>query len=107
MPVTYPAPPPTISGDFETISRFLAQPTLIQRALRTLGEQRFIGDVVLSGRASSSGGAVLYEQNESIFTDRDPESIDPSGDFPRSTVGTGPALISSVKKWGLDVPVSD
>lgn len=107
MPVTYPAPPPTISGDFETISRFLNTPTLIQRELRTIGQNRFIGDVVLSGRAPASGGAVLYEQNESIFTDRDPESIEPSGDFPKSPVGTGPALISSVKKWGLDVPVSD
>ena len=35
MPYTYPPPAPSISGDTVTISRFLQNPTLVARRLRT------------------------------------------------------------------------
>jgi hypothetical protein len=89
-----------------TINQFLDSPTRVERALRTLVEQRFISDVLLAGRASPSGGSIMYEQNESIYADRQTlEAIQPGGEFPVTTVGLGPALISSVSKWGLDTPV--
>lgn len=107
--VTYPAlPAPSVLSDGTlTISRFLNTPTLIQRRLRTLAENRFIGDVLLSGRAPSAGGAVQYEQNESIFPDRPVEAVEPGAMYPTSTVGRGPSLISAVRKWGLDAIVTD
>ena len=49
MAVLYPPAQPSISGDVVTISRFLNNPTLVARRLRTLAEQRFISDVLLSG----------------------------------------------------------
>lgn len=107
MPITYPAPPPSISGDTISIDRFLQQPTYFERALRTIAQNRFIGDVLLSGRGQATGGAVIYEQNESIFTDRPVESVEPLSAFPLTTVGAGPALIAAVKKWGQDTMVSD
>ena len=107
MPITYPASAPTLSGDIESINRFLNSPTLIQRALRTIAQQRFIGDFVLSGRGDSSGGAVLYEQNESIYPDRSAEAVEPGAQFPTTTVGTGPGLIAAIKKWGLDTIVTE
>jgi hypothetical protein len=61
MGYTYPAPAPTISGDIVTISRFLNNPTLIARRLRTLLEQRYIADALLTGRFNVEGGAVQYE----------------------------------------------
>jgi hypothetical protein len=51
MPYTYPPAAPTLSGDVETISRFLNSPTLVARRLRTLAEQRYIADTLLSGRS--------------------------------------------------------
>lgn len=105
--VTYPPPPPTISGDFETISRFLNTPTLVQRYLRTVAQNRFIGDVLLPNAVPANGGAVLYEQTESIFPDRAAEAVAPGTRFPTSTVGTGPAAIAAVKKWGLQAIVTD
>jgi hypothetical protein len=72
MPYTYPPHAPTLSGDVETINRFLASPTLVSRALRTLAQQRYISDSVLSQRFQVSGGAVLYETGESIFTSDNP-----------------------------------
>lgn len=107
MPYTYPPAAPTITGDVEQISRFLNSPTLVARRLRTLLEQRFIGDVLLSSRAPVEGGAILYEQNETIFTDRAVEAVAPGSEYPVTTVSTGPAQIAKVIKWGQDTFVTD
>lgn len=107
MPITYPPVAPTISGDVLTINRFLASPTLIQRRLNTLAQQRFIADVILSGRYPAAGGAVLYEQTENIFPTRAAEAVEPGSSFPLTNIGTGPALVSAVRKWGLDSLVTD
>lgn len=108
MPITYPPTPPTLVGDVETINRFLQSPTQVQRALNTLAQQRFIADVVFSGRVPASGGAVLYEQSESIYPDQlANQSINPGTEYPLTGVGTGPAAIAAVKKWGLDAIVTD
>ena len=107
MPFTYPAPPPTIAGDLVTISRFLNSPTLIARRLRTLAEQRFISDALLTGRYEVVGGAVQFEQNESIFVDRAALSVAPGSSYPRSGLSEGAAQIAKVDKWGVDAPVTD
>lgn len=107
MPVTYPPAAPTISGDIETISRFLNTPTLVQRALRSLAENAFIADTILSNTVAASGGAILYEQSESIFADQVPNAVAPGAEFPLSTVGTGPAVLAAVQKWGMDTLVTD
>lgn len=109
VPISYSYPPvaPTISGDFETISRFLNAPTLVARRLRTLIQQRFIGDVLLSSRVPAEGGAILYEQNEGIYTDRAVEAVSPGSEYPVTTVSNGPAQIAKVVKWGQDSFVTD
>lgn len=107
MPYFYPPVAPTLSGDTLSISRFLQSPTLITRRLRTLAENRFIADVLLQGRYNATGGAVLFEQNESIFPGRSAEAVDPGADFPLAATGTGAAQLAAVKKWGLDTFVTD
>lgn len=108
MPAIYPPVVPTISGDFQNISRFLNSPALIGRAIRDQVENRFIADVLLTGRYSLEGGAIAYEQQgESRYTDRAIEAIEPFAEYPKTPYGAGPAAIASGKKWGQDVPVSD
>lgn len=107
MPVTYPPAGPTLSGDVETINRFLQSPTAISRRLRTLAENRFISDALLTGRYPTAGGAVLYEQSESIYTDRAVESVSAGSEYPLTTVSTGNAQIAAVVKWGQDALVTD
>jgi hypothetical protein len=107
MPHIYPPAAPTISGDTLTISRFLNSPAAVQRRLRTLTEQRFIADVLLSGRFKVSGGSILYEQSESIFTAKAPEAVAPGAEYPRSSASPGVAALAAVTKWGQDVPVTD
>ncbi len=55
MPGTYPAGPPTLSGDLETISRFLQSPTQIRRRLRDYTDLRFVADQILTQRFRTSG----------------------------------------------------
>ncbi|MGW4582038.1 phage major capsid protein [Rhodococcus aetherivorans] len=107
MPITYPPPAPTLSGDYTTISRFLNDPTLIARRLRTIAEQRFIADVLLTGRFTTTAGAVQYEQGEGLYSDRAPEAVAPGAEYPLTSVGTGTAQTAKTVKWGQDVEITD
>ena len=107
MSVTYPAVQPSLSGDVLTISRFLNSPTLVARRLRTLAEQRFIADVLLSGRIATSSGSVLYETAETIYSDRAPLSVAPGAEYPLTPISTGTASLAKTVKWGNDAEVTD
>lgn len=107
MPHIYPPAPPTLSGDILTISRFLNSPALVQRRLRTIAEARFISDSILTGRYETSGGALLYEQTESIYTSKAPEAVNAGAEYPRSPATPGPAALAGITKWGQDVPITD
>jgi len=107
MPIHYPPAQPTISGDNVTISRFLKDPTLVARRLRTLAEQRFIADVLLSARLTTESGSVLYETGESIYSDRAPEAVTPGSEYPLTTIGTGDAQLAKTVKWGRDAEITD
>jgi len=107
MPHIYPPAAPTLAGNTLTISRFLNSPASVQRRLRTLAENRFIADFLLSGRYEVSGGALLYEQTESIYTDKAIEAVNAGAEYPRSPASPGPAALAGVVKWGQDVPITD
>lgn len=107
MAYKYPPAPATISGDNITISRFLNNPTLVARRLRTLLEQRFIADALLTGRFSAAGGSVQYETDESMYTDRTPRKVAPGAAYPETGMGGGTASIASTVKWGQDAIMTD
>lgn len=107
MPYIYPPSAPTLSGDTETISRFLNNPTMVARRLRTLLEQRYISDTLLSGRFTVSGGAVQYETGETIFTTDNPRAVAPGSEYPLTGLSTGTASIAKTVKWGQDTEVTD
>ncbi|MEV4287358.1 hypothetical protein AB0K40_17780 [Nonomuraea bangladeshensis] len=107
MPGSYPAAPPSLSGDLETISRFLANPSAIQRRLRTFRDLRFVSDRLLTQRFRTSGGAVLYEMSEPFVTDRAVTAVGAGSEYPSANLPTGTAAIASVSKWGQKVPITD
>ncbi|HET6154354.1 MAG TPA: hypothetical protein VFE15_15525 [Marmoricola sp.] len=104
---TYPAPPPTLTGDVETISRFLNSPTDVQRRVRDISLNRYLTDFIFPGRIEASGGAILYEIAEGQFLAKDPEAVNPGAQYTRTTEVRGTAAIAAVKKWGEDVPLTD
>jgi len=107
MPTTYPPASPTLSGDNVTISRFLQNPTLVARRLRTLLEQRYIADALLTGRFTVSGGAVQYETGESIFGPDNPRATAPGSEYPLTNLANGTASLAKTVKWGSDALITD
>jgi hypothetical protein len=105
MAITYPPVAPTLTGDILAISRFLNTPTAVSRRLRTIAENRFIADVLLSGRIE--GSSILYETDESIYTSRAPEIVAPGAQYPRALAPTGTAAVANPVKWGQEVPITD
>ncbi|GAA4117441.1 hypothetical protein GCM10022215_18080 [Nocardioides fonticola] len=104
---TYPAPQPTLSGDIRQIHRLLRDPTLIARRLRTILEQRYVADALLTGRFSAVGGGVFYETGEPIATGENPRAVGPGGEYPLVAIGTGTASAAKTTKWGQDTEVYD
>jgi hypothetical protein len=107
MPNTFPAGPPTLSGDTVSISRFLQSPQALQRRLRNYKDLRFVSDQILTQRFRSQGGAVLYEQSEPFVTDRAVEAVGPGSAYPYANLPTGTAAIAAIQKWGQKVFLSD
>lgn len=107
MPGTYPAAPPTLSGDLLTISRFLNSPTQIRRRLRDFHDLRFVSDQILTQRFRSSGGAVLYEQSEPFVTDRAVTAVAPGTEYPKASNPTGTGGLAAVSKWGQASDLTD
>jgi hypothetical protein len=107
MAYTYPPAAPSLSGDVETISRFLKSPTLVQRRLRSLAEQRYIADRILTGRFSAEGGAILYETGEEVTADEAPRAVAPGAEYPLVGLSTGTASLAKTVKWGQDSLITD
>jgi hypothetical protein len=77
------------------------------RALRTIADQIFVSNKILTGQFFTVDGSIIYEQIESIFAANIPQPIQPGDEFPMTPVPTGPAQIASVVKWGLDTILTD
>ncbi|MCJ0906234.1 hypothetical protein [Rhodococcus sp. ARC_M6] len=107
MAITYPAGPPTFSGDSVTTNRFLADPTLVAKRVNELAAQRFISDFILTDRQDVKGGAIVFEQDDPFYTDRAPQAISPGSEYPLAGVGSGVPQAVRVTKWGQDVPITD
>ena len=88
---TYPPNPATLSDPNVTASRFLASPNFVARRLQTLGDLRYIGTSLLTGRMETTGGAVGYEGVEGIFADATPEVVAPGSEYTLTTIQDGPA----------------
>lgn len=107
MPTLYDPVTPVLTGDNLAISRFLKSPAMIERMIRDLAAKRFIADVLLTGRAQASGGAIMYGISESSYTDRIPGSVAAGAPYPKALAVPGAAALAKISKWGQEVEVTD
>lgn len=107
MAITYPSGPPTFAGDIQSINRFLATPSVVAKRVNEIAQQRFISDIILTSRTDVSGGAVVFEQDDPLYTERAPEAITPGAEYPLAGLGDGTPQAVKVTKWGQDVPITD
>jgi hypothetical protein len=104
---SFPPAAPSFSDPNLTASRFLANPAFVARRIQTLGDLRYVGNLLLSGRQDTTGGAVGYETVEGIFADKDPEVVAPGSEYTMTTIGDGPGGLARVVKSGQDTLVTD
>lgn len=104
---TYPPAPATLTDGTLSASRFLANPAFVARRIQTLGDQRYVGTLLLSGRQDTTGGAVGYETVEGLFADKTPEAVAPGSEYTMTTIGDGPSGLARVVKSGQDTLVTD
>jgi hypothetical protein len=108
MPTTYAGQPPTLSGNMLTVDRLMNNPVMIQRALRTLVQQRLVGDKILSGSVNLTGtGAVNYEVSEAIMSQSLAERVDDLMEYPLTADAPAQSAIASTEKWALATEIGD
>lgn len=108
MPTTYPPAPATVAGQNITVDRLMNSPVVVQRLLRTLVQQRLIGDKLLAGRVDLTGsGSVVFEVAESIFSDFSSERVAALMEYPNTTDQPGTVSTANTDKWALATEVSD
>lgn len=104
----YAPSPATINGQLITVDRLINSPVLIYRLLRTLVQQRLVGDKLLSGRVDLTGsGTAVYEIAESIFTTMPDEVVGQLAEYPLSTDAPGTIAKADAVKRGLATQISD
>lgn len=97
---------PTLSGQKITVDWLMNNPAVIYRTLRTLVEQRLIGDKLLAGRVDLTGsGSAIFGVSEGIFANRNAERIAPGGEYPLSDDDQGAPALAVTDKWGLATEV--
>lgn len=103
----FPAAAATLTGDVLSINRFLQSPAAVNRRMRTLADQQFVADKILTGKVEASGGAISYGVSESIYSDRDPGLVNAGSGYPRALTPDGAAQLAKTSKYGQDVPLTD
>lgn len=103
----FPVAAPSLSGDVLSINRFLKDTPWVARALRSVGDELFVADKLLTGQFWTESGSIGYEQNESIYADRAPKAVPPGGEYPITPISTGPSSTANVVKWGNDALLTD
>lgn len=103
----YPPAAPSITGNTISIDLFLRSPSRVQRVMENLASQRFIADLLFS-QGGADGGAVIYDRvsEQSLYTDRDVEEIEPGSEFPNVGADDVEPLIAKVAKRGGQVQMT-
>lgn len=102
---TYPTNP-TLSGQQVTVNWLMNNPVVIYRSLRTLVQQRLIGDKLLTGRVDLTGsGSAVFGVSEGIFATRSAERVIGTGEYPLSDDDPGIPALAVTDKWGLATEV--
>lgn len=99
---------PSLQNGKITVDYLMNNPVILYRILRTLVQQRLVGARLLTGRVDLTGtGSAVFETNESIFTNDDPEIIDQLGEYPLTDTQGATTNIATSLKRGYASLVSD
>ncbi len=90
------------------IHHLMKSPTVLARRFRSIVDEHFIGDFLLTGRYKAVGGAIAYPASDlGIYTKDSPESVAPLSQYPLTQMDSGQLAIAQTMKRGLGTHVSD
>ena len=90
------------------VHQFLASPVFVARELQDIMDLSFLSDFLLRGSANATGsGAVLVEEDESLFADSASEEIAPGGEYPLVAASEVAAALVALRKRGADSELTD
>lgn len=90
------------------VHQFLASPGLVARKLQEITDLSFVSDYLLRGTSDATGtGAVVVEEDESLFADAASEEITPGGEYPLAAVAEAAASLVALRKRGVDTELTD
>jgi hypothetical protein len=98
----------TVSGDNITASRFANSTPLLARALRELADLRYVGNLLLPQRVTTTSGAINWEAPGEGLTAADaPEQVAPGAEYRLTQTTNGTINTSAVAKYGEDTIIED
>lgn len=105
----YPYTPSQIGTASATdLLAFIQSPTLLARRLgEILDAQQFLGNFLLQGRYTMTGGALAVPSNEKIRTDRSAETVAPGAEYKLTPLSAEQYEIYTASKEGIATEIID
>jgi len=94
------------NGQQLTVDAALKQPQRLSRELTALANKRLVSRRLFVRGPAVTGGSIEYERSQSIFMDREAETIAERAKWPRAGMSED-IRQARVNQWGLEFPVSN
>ncbi|WP_156759552.1 phage major capsid protein [Microbacterium karelineae] len=105
---TYAPTVPSLDGSKLTVDYLMKSPLIVQRLVRSIAEQRLIGGHILTGRVDMTGsGAAVYEVDDPIMVDDDPEAVDELAEYKLVDDADGDPQLAEAINRGFASRISD
>lgn len=90
------------------VHHLMKTPTLLARRFKSIVDEKFIADYLLTGRYRAVGGAIAYPAADlDIYPKDQPEAVGPLSQYPLTQMDSGQLAIAQTLKRALATQVSD
>ena len=110
MAYTYSGTPAGLDTSLTALQvhSLMKSPTLLARYMRSILDEHFLGDYLLTGRYVAEGGAIVYPSGaEGLYPKDDPEPVGPGSQYPLTQMDAGTLAIAKTVKRGIGTHLWD
>lgn len=107
---TYSGTPAALDDSLTAVQihHLMKSPTLLARRFKSLIDEKFIADFLLTGRYQAQGGAIVYPaSDEDIYPDDEPEPVAPGSRYSLTQMDSGQLAIAHTTKRGFGTQITD
>ena len=110
MAYTYSGTPAGLDTSLTAVQthNLMKQPALLARYMRSILDEKFLGDYLLAGRYAAEGGAIAYPAGVGgLYPKDDPEVVGMGSQYPLTQMDAGQLALAKTLKRGLATHVWD